>query len=266
MPNFGRSRRALSIGTGSMPGGSKRADLVMPSADNTLAANWLPFVLSIVAGSVDVIGFLALDGLFAAHITGNIVVLAARLVAGEDASLSHLLAVPVFMLVLALTRLLAGWLERARIPSLLPLLLLELLLLIGFFVLGLADGPSIDPNAAPMVLAGMLGISAMAVQNALVRISLAGTPSTAVMTTNVTVFTIDLGEIWLAQDPGRAAKARERARSTGSAIAGFIIGCALGAACQRIVGLRSLALPISFLLTAIALGLAGTRQQSRSRT
>ena len=117
-----------------------------------------------------------------------------------------------------------------------------------------------------MVLAGMLGISAMAVQNALVRISLAGTPSTAVMTTNVTVFTIDLGEIWLAQDPGRAAKARERARSTGSAIAGFIIGCALGAACQRIVGLRSLALPISFLLTAIALGLARTRQQSRSRT
>jgi len=81
MPNYGRSRRALSLGAGSMPGGSKRADLVMPSADNTLAANWLPFVLSIVAGSVDVIGFLALDGLFAARITGNIVVLAARPVA-----------------------------------------------------------------------------------------------------------------------------------------------------------------------------------------
>jgi uncharacterized membrane protein YoaK (UPF0700 family) len=170
------------------------------------------------------------------------------------------------MLVLALTRLLAGWLERARIPSLLPLLLLELLLLIGFFVLGLAAGPSIDPNAAPMVLAGMLGISAMAVQNALVRISLAGTPSTAVMTTNVTVFTIDLGEIWLARDPGRAAKACERARSTGSVIAGFIIGCALGAACQHMVGLRSLALPISFLLAAIALGLAGNWPQSRSPT
>jgi hypothetical protein len=35
-------------------------------------------VLSIVAGSVHVIGFLALGGLFTAHITGNIVILAAR--------------------------------------------------------------------------------------------------------------------------------------------------------------------------------------------
>jgi uncharacterized membrane protein YoaK (UPF0700 family) len=48
--------------------------------------------------------------------------------------------------------------------------------------------------------AGMLGVAAMAVQNALVRISLSGAPSTAVMTTNVTVFTMDLREILLAQD------------------------------------------------------------------
>jgi hypothetical protein len=81
MPNFGRSRRALSFGTATVLVGSKRADFVMPSTDNALAVKRLPFVLSIVAGSADVIGFLALDGLFAAHITGNIVVLAARLVA-----------------------------------------------------------------------------------------------------------------------------------------------------------------------------------------
>jgi len=255
----------IAARNGRMPSGSKRADFVMLSVDNSPLGRQLPFVLSIVAGSVDIIGFLALDGLFTAHITGNIVVFAATFVAGEEASLSHLLAVPVFMLVLALTRVLAALLERARIPSLLPLLLLELLLLVGFFIQGLVAGPSIKPNAAPMVLAGMLGISAMAVQNALVRISLTGAPSTAVMTTNVTVFAIDLGEILFAQDPGRAAKARERARSTGSAIARFIIGCALGATCQHFGGLRSLALPISFLLAAIALGLAAARRQSSSR-
>jgi uncharacterized membrane protein YoaK (UPF0700 family) len=38
----------------------------------------LPFVLSVIAGSTDIIGFLGLNGLFTAHITGNIVVLAAR--------------------------------------------------------------------------------------------------------------------------------------------------------------------------------------------
>jgi uncharacterized membrane protein YoaK (UPF0700 family) len=34
-------------------------------------------VLSLIAGSVDVIGFLGLDGLFTAHITGNLVAVAA---------------------------------------------------------------------------------------------------------------------------------------------------------------------------------------------
>ena len=40
----------------------------------------LPTVLSITAGSVDVIGFLALGGVFTAHITGNVVIVAAHYV------------------------------------------------------------------------------------------------------------------------------------------------------------------------------------------
>jgi uncharacterized membrane protein YoaK (UPF0700 family) len=212
---------------------------------------------------VDVIGFLALDGLFTAHITGNIVVLAARFVAGGEAPLSHLLAVPVFMLVLGLTRLLAAWLERARIPSLPTLLLLELLLLASFLAVGLTDGPSIDPNGASMVCAGMLGVAAMAVQNALVRISLTGAPSTAVMTTNITVFAMDIGEILLAPDESRVAKARERARNTGTAIAGFLVGCALGAAGEHVFGLHSLAVPIGFGFFALLLGVAANLSQSR---
>jgi hypothetical protein len=43
------------------------------------SARWLlPVVLSTTAGSTDIVGFLALGGLFTAHITGNIVVLAAH--------------------------------------------------------------------------------------------------------------------------------------------------------------------------------------------
>ena len=98
-----------------------------PAADPVIRA--LPFVLSLIAGSTDIIGFLGLNGLFTAHITGNIVVLAAHIVAGDPAILSYILSVPVFMLVLLLTRLLAGGLERFGISTLRPLLLLQLIFL-----------------------------------------------------------------------------------------------------------------------------------------
>jgi uncharacterized membrane protein YoaK (UPF0700 family) len=262
MRNFGLYRETEAFGSSSQKC-SKRPELILPSTDASFARKRLTFALSVVAGSVDVIGFLALDGLFTAHITGNIVVLAARFVAGGQADLSHLLAVPVFMLVLGLTRLLAAWLERARIPSLAPLLLLELVLLVGFVAVGLGTGHPDDPNAARMVCAAMLGVAAMAVQNALVRISLTSAPSTAVMTTNVTVFAMDIGEILLAPDASRVARARERARDTGAAIAGFVVGCALGAAEEHFFGLHALVLPISLAGIALVFGFAATQTQSR---
>ena len=57
----------------------------------------LPFILSLTAGSTDIIGFLGLDGLFTAHITGNLVVLAVHMLAGNPAIFSYMLSVPVFM-------------------------------------------------------------------------------------------------------------------------------------------------------------------------
>src|ERR1700685_427 len=95
------------------------------SVDSTLGTQLLPGVLSIVAGSVDVISFLGLGGLFAAHITGNLVVLAAHLVPGRAASLAAILSVPVFIVVLGLTRVAAAALEEARHCPLRPLLALQ---------------------------------------------------------------------------------------------------------------------------------------------
>ena len=88
----------------------------MAMADRLVRA--LPFVLSVIAGATDIIGFLGLGGLFTAHITGNLVVLAAHIVAGNPTVLSYVLSVPVFMLVLFLTRLFAGVIERAGGSSL----------------------------------------------------------------------------------------------------------------------------------------------------
>jgi len=48
---------------------------------------------------VDVIGFLALGGLFTAHIAGNLVVLAAHYITGGFSQIGPLLSVPVFIAV-----------------------------------------------------------------------------------------------------------------------------------------------------------------------
>jgi uncharacterized membrane protein YoaK (UPF0700 family) len=64
------------------------------SGEASLSAKLLSFVLGATAGSADVIGFLGPDGLFIAHITVNLVVLAARIGGGDPASLAHLLSVP----------------------------------------------------------------------------------------------------------------------------------------------------------------------------
>jgi uncharacterized membrane protein YoaK (UPF0700 family) len=221
----------------------------------SLATTFLPVMLSLVAGSVDVISFLKLGGLFAAHITGNLVILAAHVVAGDKAPLALMISVPVFIVALAITRLLATGLKRMSLASLRPLLLLQFLLLAGSLAVCVGGGSRSHLTAATTV-AGMFGVSAMAVQNALVQISLNGAPSTAVMTTNITRLVMDLGEFLLGRTPDDRLKAGERSRRTGLVIAGFIVGCGLGAGCQVIAGLWSLAMPAGLALVALVMAVA----------
>jgi uncharacterized membrane protein YoaK (UPF0700 family) len=229
----------------------KGLETVEPIRDR-LDTKLLTFVLSVIAGSVDVIGFLGLGALFIAHITGNLVILAARIAAGEQASAGHFLSVPVFVIALFAARLLAASLDRSGIATLRPLLLLQFLLLSGLFAICIGVG-SADPDAATMIVAAMLGVSAMAVQNVLVQISLKDAPSTAVMTTNLTRFVIDLGEVLLGTELGRRSKAVARAQRTGIAIVGFVVGSGLGAWCQAHLGLWSLTVPAGLALTALVI-------------
>src|SRR5947208_9335660 len=97
-------------------------------ATAALASRALPFMLSVISGSTDIIGFLGLNGLFTAHVTGNIVIVAARIIAGEHTTLSAISAVPVFLLAVFAARLLAGRVKRV-VPA---LLLVQLLSLVGF--------------------------------------------------------------------------------------------------------------------------------------
>jgi len=220
------------------------------------------FVLSMTAGSADAIGFLGLNGLFIAHMTGNLVIVAAKLAVGAGTPVAHLLSLTIFIATLALTRLATAALERRRIAPLVSLLALQFALLVAFLGISLAAGPNPDPDAANMIVASMLGVTAMAVQNAVVQISLNGSPSTAVMTTNMTRFVMDLGDVMLLSDADGAGK---RLRSTVWTITGFFGGCMIGAAGETALGLTSVALPAGLALVALALSVAPGLKQRRPR-
>ncbi len=217
---------------------------------NNLCTKLIPPLLSLIAGSVDVTSFLALNGLFVSHITGNLVILAVRIVDVGKAPIALILSVPVFIIMLAFTKLLAHTLEKYKFNSLRFLLSLQFLFLLGFLLLGLSLNSPINPGTITAIFAGMLGVSAMAVQNALVQVSLKGISATAVMTTNVTHFVIDTMDMWLKQN-NNEIRAKNRANSTWPTILGFIFGCALGAVLEAKFGLKALFLPVVLAFIAV---------------
>ena len=103
----------------------------------------------------------------------------------------------------------------------------------------------------------------MAVQNAMVVMSLKDSPSTAVMTTNITRFVMDVGEVLLGNDRDKVAEASRRARRTFPALIGFAGGAGLGAACFVVAGLWSLMLPTTLALLAFAISLATGNDNQR---
>ena len=213
--------------------------------------------LSLTAGSADVISFLALGGLFNAHVTGNLIVLMVRIVNGGTTPLALLLSVPVFAAVVFLVRLLVARLDRAHLPSLLPLLLLQLVLLVGCLVVSVAGRPVLESSPA-QVVAGMLGVAAMAVQNMFVQSMLDGAPPTAAMTANVTRFALALAELVLGRGARERAAARSQVAHSWPALAGFACGAGLGAALEAGLGVWAFGLPVGTALLALVLALPRT--------
>jgi uncharacterized membrane protein YoaK (UPF0700 family) len=91
----------------------------------------LPLLLSLNAGYVDTAGFLALQGLFTAHVTGNFVTLGAALALGTSGVIAKLLALPVFCAVVIAARLLGTLLSNRVVRVFEVLLGVKVLLLIG---------------------------------------------------------------------------------------------------------------------------------------
>jgi len=217
---------------------------------NQRSAFLLPALLSMTAGAVDVIGFLGFGGLFTAHITGNLVILAAHYITGRFGEIAPLLSVPVFVLVLGVV---TAVFVRKPIPFIRrALLVLQAVLLASFLGFGVGFGPFADPNNCMAVFAGMLGVAAMATQNAVVRLALPGHPVTAVMSTNVTQLAVDLA--MLARcflQPTKVNKIRSHADVTALAVLGFVVGVVAGSILEIHFGLWSLTFPSLLAVLAI---------------
>jgi uncharacterized membrane protein YoaK (UPF0700 family) len=187
----------------------------------------LPVLLSVNGGYVDSASFLALQGLFSSHVTGNFVTLGASLVLGTTGVGAKLIALPLFCVVVALVRVLSYALgPQARSPLRMLMWLIFSLLLVAA-ALAVRLGPFPNGDVWPALLTGMMLVSAMAVQNAAQRLYLGAAPPTTIMTGNVTQAMIDLVDLLRGlppADPVRARLARMAAN-----ILGFAIGCAAAA-------------------------------------
>jgi len=190
---------------------------------------------------VDVISFVSLK-LFTAHVTGNLVVIAALLVRGGPPNLTQILAVPVFILAVAGVWLIGKAVNKHGPDLAKPLLLVQFLLLACALIFSISSNPAGNPHGFMAGIMAMIAVSAMACQFALLRLAVPGAPSTAVMTGNFTKTTLALlDSVWrkepLMQNAGKQLK------ETVQPVAGFFAGCLMGAAAVSWLGDWSWALP-----------------------
>ena len=217
----------------------------------------IPISLSLTGGYVDTAGFLALQGLFTAHVAGNFVTFGATIAMGASGGTAKLLALPVFCAVVVLVRLLGGLLGHMRLPVLGRLLGLEFILLCSAAAMAVSFGPFTGGEGWRAVSTGMTLVSAMAIQNALHRIHLGTAPPTTLMTGTTTQIMIDLADILRGVPPGASAAIHTRLLSMTASVTAFAAGCGAAAGLFALFGMRCFAVPPAVVLFALVMHASG---------
>ncbi len=203
--------------------------VTLPESRNAAVETRIPFLLSVNGGFVDTMSFLALHGLFAAHVTGNFVTLGATLVLGTSGATAKLLALPMFCAAVVVAHLLSFRLRRMGVAVLRTTLLLMLLLLLAAAVLAVWRGPFANGDSAGALLTGMTLVAAMAVQNAAHRIHLPHSPPSTMMTGTTTQIMIDIANLLHVENPLDRPATRARVRRLSAIVGAFAFGCAAAA-------------------------------------
>jgi len=204
---------------------------------------------------VDLIGFLSL-GIFTAHITGNIVVIGALIVRHNRVNAAQVLAIPVFILAVAATWLIAKATGRSGTGLMRLLLLVQFLLITCVLIFSVINRPSADPHGLMAMIAAMIAVTAMGCQFALLRLTLPVAPSTAVMTGNLTNAVLALVDSSSRNQPLMESDSR-RLRGALHLLIGFFVGCVVAAAAVTYLGDWAWSLPAALAAVAVALSERG---------
>jgi uncharacterized membrane protein YoaK (UPF0700 family) len=228
-----------------------------PIAIETKATVRLPGVFALLAGITDVTSWILLGGLFTAHVTGNLVLVAADVVTGAQPHLATVLALPVFIVTVvaatAAARGLAGaWMQRLLLGA-------QALLLVIAAALSFTGTASASPQGGLALTIGLFAVCAMATQNAYLHLASPKAPTTSVMTGNLVVATIAVFDLIASR--GKSATALNHWKDTWPLLAGFIGGCLIGAAASTLFGDHAAVVPAT-LAVAVFVGIAVKKDQT----
>jgi len=211
----------------------------------------LPPLLSVIAGMVDLTGFFTLGKIFTAHVTGNLVVAAAAAVHGGPLNVTQALAIPVFMVAVAATWLIARASNRHG-PALTRLLLnVQFVLLAAVLIFSIVARPSSHPHGLTAGIAVMIAVCAMACQYALLRLAMPQVVSTAVMTGNLTNAVLALMQV-ISDRRSLAAADTQRLKGSVRLLVGFLLGCLVAAVAVSFLADWAWSLPVALAALAIA--------------
>jgi len=214
----------------------------------------VPTLLSFAAGYTDTAGFLAMHGLFTAHVTGNFVTIGAALVMGATGIATKLLALPTFCAAVILVRLLRYRLVAAGKPVFRTLLAIQLVLLVLGGGVAIWHGHFDQGDAPAAMFAGLVLVAGMAVQNAVQRVHLGSAPPTTMMTGTTTQLMLDVADLLHGVPDEQRAAARGRMMRMGGAVLTFAAGCAAAALLYRYVGMWCFAVPPVLVFAALCHG------------
>jgi len=201
---------------------------------------FVTLLLAIVAGYCDTATFVAAKEIFSAHVTGNFIVFAYQIVKGTDASaFIKLITFPVFIIAV-----IVGGKIIAHVKQKYFLLLLQGLLLLAVgIVVYLLQRFGLYSEDLPMYTCTMFIVFAMGFQNAFGRLFGKETfGPTTMMTGNVTQASLDLGDMMSKSAP-RHGESLQSFKKQMTTIAGFLIGCILGAVIGNSIGLIAVCFP-----------------------